>query len=95
MNKNRNLSIACLSILVALSACAKIEKEDPSEYEKLSLEAWIRQHRPHLQDNYQPVGARVIGWKFSTKETVSLHTSKPTCGYGMTSLSAICMEISY
>lgn len=56
MNKNRNLSIACLSILVALSACAKIEKEDPSEYEKLSLEAWIRQHRPHLQDNYQPVG---------------------------------------
>lgn len=56
MNKNRNLSIACLSILVALSACAKIEKEDPSEYEKLSMEAWIRQHRPHLQDNYQPVG---------------------------------------
>lgn len=56
MKNNWNLSFACMSILMALSACAKIEKEEPSAYETLSIQAWIRQHRPYLQNNYQPIG---------------------------------------
>lgn len=56
MDKNRTLSIACISILVTMWACAKTEKEDPAVYEKQSLQAWMQQHRSHLLDNYQPVG---------------------------------------
>lgn len=49
-------TFAFMFFSVVLSACAKIEKMEPSAYEMLSLQAWIRQHRPDLQDNYQPVG---------------------------------------
>lgn len=45
-----------LSAICTLTACAEAEKEETEFFETLSLQAWIRQHRPHLQNNFQPVG---------------------------------------
>ena len=48
---------AAVAALLMLTACAKDPAENTAtQYEAMSLRAWIAQHRPALLENFQPAG---------------------------------------
>ncbi len=47
-------------LLVAAASCAKEPDVDTSKYETLALKAWIHQHRPDLEGNYQEQGGYYV-----------------------------------
>ena len=53
---------ACFAflMLVAAVSCAKEQDVDTSKYETLALKAWIHQHRPDLEGNYQETGGYYV-----------------------------------
>ncbi len=46
---------AVLAGVLALGSCAEDPVTDSTQYETKSLQAWMKQHREHLLENFQPV----------------------------------------
>ena len=55
----RTLSVAVFATL-AMVSCIKESAVPKSEREKISLDAWIRLHKPLLIDNYQEEGGYYV-----------------------------------
>lgn len=59
--KSLNIKVClALAALAALCSCAKEQDEDTGRYETQALAAWIHQHRPELEGNFQETGGYYV-----------------------------------